>query len=276
MKYKPEEEVAVFATVKELGEATEEEILEYLKDNFKSKAFPDGLELTKTTVRRYIRRYKAKKIFALNSLDGHWVVKLADIPPWYMSGIMALCKDSDSEEMKMAIEGLDERLKNQGRIIKPRGVWGDYRTFDLTFECLTPILGGRLSGEERTLEFPRNNGQLVIPSSWFHGMFRDNAALIDLPQSITYHLAISNGEFTNKPKTEHIQLKVKTGLVSYEAVSRGSRFNITIRFPFRGSTLKKKQQIIDWLKMIEVAPLRGLGANPKALGGRIKLVKIEG
>ncbi len=269
MKYKPKEEIAVFSAVKELGEATEQEILDYLKDHEK-------IQIPKSDLRRYIRRWKAKKIFALNSIDGKWLVKLADIPAWYMSGIMAICKGTDNEEMQMAIEGLNERLKKQGRIIKPRGVWGNYHTFEMTFETLTPILGGRLSNEERKLVFPKNNGRLFIPSSWFKGLFRSNSALIDLPQSIAYHIAISNGQFLKQPKTKQIQLKVKTGLSTYESIPAGTQFKATMRFPFRGSTLKNKKQILEWFKLMEVAPLRGLGANPYALGSRIKLLKIGG
>lgn len=268
IKYNPEEEVAVFAAVKELKEATTEEVLEYLQEQKKMK-------IKKNLLIRYLRKWKAGKIIAGNYLNGKLLWKLADIPPWYYSGIMAICKGTDSIEMRDALDGLNERLKNEGRIIQPRGVWGNYHTFNMTFECLTPILGGRLSGEERRLIFPNNNGRLIIPSSWFIGMFRDNAALIDLPKSIAYHIAVGNGEFIKEPETEDIQLKVKTGLSTYEAVKQGSKFKVIVRFPFKGSKLKSKKQIQEWFKLMEEAPLRGLGANPKALGGRIRLLEMK-
>lgn len=268
MKYQPKEEIAVFAAVKEMGEATLKEISDYLSEHMK-------LTIPDDKILRIVRRWKSKKIFALNYINKQWVAKIADIPPWYASGMMDIVKGTDNEAMRIETEALNERLKNQGRIIEPRGVYGNYKTFKLTFEALTPILGGRLSGSERELIFPRNDGKLFVPSNWIRGMLRDNAALINLPKSIAYHIAVGNGEFLKQPKIEQIQLKVFQGLTTYEAVLKGSKFAVTVRFPFKGTRLKKKEQIIEWFELMEEAPLRGLGANPRALGGRIKLVNIE-
>lgn len=268
MKYDPETERDVFLAVRELGEASLEEVYQYLADH-------ENVEIQKPTLLRYLRRWKAKKIFALNYINNTPVFKLADIPPWYVSGIMALVKGSTNVDMRTAMEALDERLKKQGRIIKPRGVYSDYKTFEIVFEAIDPILGGRVSGQERVLVFPRRTGEPMIPMNWFYGWIRDNAALMDLPRSITHHIAWSNGEFLETPKLTKKTLKVKTGLATYEAVPIGSQFKALMRVPFRGTDLKTIKQLQDWFNALSVAPLRGLGANPRALGGRVKVVEMK-
>jgi len=270
MEYNPKEEIAVFSAIRELKEASTDEVLNYLNKQMK-------MEIKKDKLIRYLRKHKAGKVIAGNYHNGELLWKMADIPAWYSSGIMAICNSTSTEiEMKLALESLNEKIKKEPRIIEPRGVWGDYHTFDMTFETITPILGGWSNGEERKLVFPKIDGKLVILPNWMYGLMRNNAALIDLPQSITYHLAISKGTFLEQPKTEWKQLKVKEGMCDYEMIPKGCKFKLMMRFPFRGSKLKTKQQIVDWFKMIEEAGLDGLGANSKVFGGIIKLVKIEG
>ena len=234
MEYDPKAELSVFLAVKELGEATQEELYNYLTQQEK-------LEISKTQLLRNLRRWKAKKIIAANYHDGEIVWKLADVPPWYASGVMAICKGTVSTDMKTALEGLDNRLKEEGRIIQPRGVYGAYKTIELTFETLDPILGGWVGTEERNLIFPRNQkGEPFIPMNWFHGWIRDNAALIDLPQSLTFHIAWSNGLFLQKPTIVQKTVKVKTGLATYEAIPEGTQFKVIMRVPLRGTALKTK------------------------------------
>jgi len=268
MEYDAKTEMLVFLAVQELGEASLEEVQQYMKDHLEK-------DLDKALLLRYLRRWKAKKIFALNTVDNIPVFKLADIPPWYASGIMAIAKGSTNVDMRTAIEALDEKLKEQGRIIQPRGVYGEYKSYELTFETLDVILGGRISGSERELSFPERDGVPIIPMNWFHGWIRDNAALVNLPQSITHHIAWSNGEFIETPKLQKKTLKVKEGLATYEAIPVGVQFKAIMRVPMRGTTLKTEEQIRQWFEALAVAPLRGLGANPRAYGGRVKLLEMK-
>lgn len=268
MKYDPKMEALVFLAVKELGEATTEEIFDYVTEQEKT-------EISKTQLMRYLRRWKAKKILALNYHDGQTVWKLADIPPWYSSGIMAICKGTTNDDMNLALEGLDKRLQEQGRIIKPHGVYGQYQTLQLTFKTVDPILGGWVSKEERELIFPRNaKGELFIPMNWLHGWIRDNAALVDLPQSLTHHIAWGNGVFAEQPELLKKCLKVKTGLSTYEAIPEGSEFTVLVRIPLKGTDMKTLENFKEFLDMLAEAPLRGLGAYPRAFGGRVKLIKM--
>ncbi|MDH5449243.1 MAG: hypothetical protein OEX01_09630 [Candidatus Bathyarchaeota archaeon] len=273
MKYAPEIEVKVFQAVKELGEATQEEITAFLKKHLE-------IELDSSHLRRYLRRWKAKKVFAFNYIKDQEVIKLADIPPWYASGIMALVTGSTNETMQLEMEKLNDRLKTQGRIVQPRSVWGDFKTFEVIFETIDPILGGRLDMETTdgngSLQFPRNSGMPFVPMNWLKGWLRSNAGLVDLPQAVCYHTAWSNGEFLEIPTFEHKTLTSRRGgVISYEAIPKKTQFKAILRFPFRGCKITSEKQLKEWLKLLEVAPLRGLGANPFAFGGRVKLVEIK-
>lgn len=267
MKYDPEMECKVFLAVKELGEATTDEVLEYLTENEK-------VEIERKVLIRYLRRWKAKKVLAGNYHANKLLWKPADIPPWYVSGIMAIVKGTVNVDMRDALDGLNERLKKAGRIIEPRGVWGDYHRVGITFETVDPILGGWLSQTDGELVIPNRSGKRFIPANWFKGWLGSNAALANLPQSIRFHVGLQNAELPEfKPQT--YRLKVKMGLCSYEAIPPKTQVKTIWTLPLRGSRLKTFD---DWRKFLKQAtefPLRGLGANPYALGGRIKLVEMK-
>lgn len=261
-------EVDVFAAIQEKGEATLDELYQYLTEKME-------VEITKQDLLRYVRRWKAKKVVAVCYINGDTVFKLADIPPWYASGIMAICKGTVQTDMKTALEALDEQLKGAKKIIEPRSVYGDYATFELTFEAVDPILGGRIENNCEELRFPREGNKLMIPMNWFRGLIRDNAPLMELPASIAYHLAFSNGSILGEPKLNMVTLKVKQGTCKYEALPKGSQFSIKLRAPMRGTKLKTEADLREWFKRIEEIPLRGLGANPFAYGGRIRLLEMK-
>ena len=262
MKYDPKTECDVLLAIRELGEGTTEEIHEYTKT------------INKDLLTRYLRRWKAKKIVAANYIKGVVVWKLADIPPFYMSGIMALVKGTINEDMRVAMDALDETLKTQGRIIKPKSVWGGYKFVNVVFETIDPILGGRRGNEDGKLFIPKTGNKRFIPSSWIRAWIGTNAGLRNLPQSIKYRVVAVNSELPEfKPET--IQLKVKIGLCNYEAIPKGTQFTVRMAFPLRGCELQTIKSWMEYLAMIGETPLRGLGANPFALGGRVKLVSHE-
>jgi len=269
MKYNPKLEVQVFEALQELGEATLDEIYEYLTEKM-------NVKIEKDVLLRYIRRWKAKKVVAISYVNNETVYKMADIPPWYASGIMAIVRKQNEEEMREALEALDKKLKEGTRVITPRGIYGNYKTFVAIFETVDKILGGRIgnNGEEE-LQFPTEKGKPIIPPNWFRGLIRDNAALADLPKSIAYHFGFSSGEFLEEPKLETVTLKVKQGIAKYQAVPSGTKFRIKFRAPMRGTTLKTKEQLEQFFHAISEAPLRGLGANPYAYGGRIRLLELK-
>jgi hypothetical protein len=176
--------------------------------------------------------------------------------------------------MRDALDGLNERLKGEGRIIEPRSVWGGYKEVELTFETIDPILGGWIGPEEGELVIPNNNGKRFIPANWFKGWIGSNAGLMDLPESIRFHIQVENAQL---PEFEPIkrQLKVRTGLATYETIPPKTQFTVTWTLPTRGSKLKTIEQWIQFIKRISERPLRGLGANPYAMGGRVKLTNYK-
>ena len=267
MKYDPKTEILVFQAVKELGESSREEIAEYLTKHL-------NLELKPNELLRHLMKWKAKKIFTIRTRNGLEVWALADIPPWYASGIMATLQKTTNDDMKAEIEALDQRIKEGSEVITKHSPWNTYKSYELTFETITPILGGHPTDEDRETAFPRLNGKPYMPSAWFYGWFRDNQALME-SVAIHYHTAFGSGEFLEEPKLVKKTLKVKTGLNTYETVPEGTKFKLIIRFPTKGSKIKTEEDLHRFFKLLEDAPIRGLGAYPRAFGGRVKLLEMK-
>ena len=267
MKIDYKKEAAVFSAVKERGEGTRTELLECLKTKF-------NFDLTEPELLRYLGIWKAKKTITVRTRSNEEVWALADIPPWYCSGIMALVQ-SASGDLKMEFDALDERFKNEGRRIQePKSPWKDFLSYKFTFETLDPILGGQPGEEERKTVFPRNHGKPCIPAAWFYGIIRDNQGLMNVA-ALHYHTAIGVGQFIGEPKLTERTVKVKMGMNTYETIDEGEKFQITMRFPSKGSKLKTKADIQHFFDLISEAPIRGLGAYPRAFGGRIKLLEMQ-
>lgn len=269
MTQTPEQiDVAVFGTVREKGEATEPEILEYLKKH------NTEIQITAKELTRSLRRWKAKKLIAGTFFDGKVLWKMSDIPAWYMSGIMAIVKGTTNTDMRSALEALNEKLKEEGRIIEPRSVWGGYRMVEVEFENVDPLLGGWDSDIAEHLEIPKVDDKRFIPANWFKGWLRSNAGLIDLPQSICYHVQVENAELGDFDE-QNYRLKVVRSMANFEAIPKQTRFKGLWSFPLRGCKLKTLDQWKAFLLRIGQHPLRGLGANPYALGGRVRLVSFR-
>lgn len=268
MKYAPKTEVLVFQATKELGEGSREEIREYLKDHLK-------LELEEDELLRYLFRWKAKKVFTIRTRNSLEVWALADIPPWYTSGIMATLAKSTNEEMKIELDALDARIKDGSEIITKHPQWNTYKSYLLTFEAVDRILGGRPTKKERELQFPkREDNSLFVPSSWFYGWMRDNQGLMECVAT-QYHTAWGNGEFPEQPETSLQNLHVKTGMTDFEAIPEGTQFKVILRFPMKGSKMKSDEDLFRFFDMLAEAPIRGFGAYPRAFGGRIRIVEKQ-
>lgn len=268
MKYDPETEAKVLATLMELSEGTTDEVHSFMVEQEK-------VDIEKPVLLRYLNRWKTKKVIAVTYRNGEVVWKgNREIPPWYASGVMSIVKGTINEDMRTALDALDTRLKGQGRITQPTGVWGKYRTMELTFETVDPLLGGWVSDQEGETMIPKNNGGYFIPANWFKGWLGSNAALEDLPQSIRFHVQVMNATLP-KFKPLHYRLKVKIGLNKYEAIPPKTQFKVRWSFPLRGCKFKTVEEWCNFIKHIGEYPLRGLGANPYAIGGRVKLVKTK-
>lgn len=267
MKYDPKAEILVFQSVKELGEGTREEIHDYLKDHLEK-------ELSNSDIFRYLQRFKARKVFSIRTRDGKEVWAIADIQPWYASGMMDILKKTTNAEMTAEIKALDGRLKAGTTWTDRVPLWCDYHTYELTFEMLDMILGGHPTSEDRQTAFPRRGDDLIVPSNWLKGWLRDNQPLVN-SVGLQYHVAFGIGEFLEQPKIIKKTLKVKTGLCEYEAIEAGAKFKVIVRLPMKGSKLKTEEEWRSFFEMLGVSAIRGLGANPSALGGRAKLITMK-
>lgn len=272
MKYDPKTEALIFDIVRKEGEATRKELIEALKR--------EGTEITEEVLLRYLFRWKARKLMTIRSRqqDGKSVeVWAADvsIPAWFISGIRGILTRPTSEGLKQELQALNDRWKTEGYApIQKRSQWGNYKTYRLTFETVDMILGGRPTEEDRQTRFPRREGKIIVPANWLYGWFRDNQALLDMV-ALQYHIAFGSGEFIEQPEIIAKTLKVRMGLNTYEAIKPGAKFTVTLRFPFRGSAIKTETRLREFIVLLGEAPIRGLGANPKAFGGRVKLIKME-
>lgn len=272
MRYDPKTEALIFEIVRKEGEATRTEIMEALKRQ--------GIELAEDVLLRYLFRWKARKIMTIRSRkeDGKsvevWATDVS-IPVWFASGIMGILKRPTEKGLKEELAALNDRWKSEGYApVQKTSQWGKYKSYQLTFETVDIILGGRPTDEDRQTVFPRRSGELIIPPNWFYGWFRDNQALLDTV-ALQYHLAFGSGQFVEEPQIIKKTLKVRTGLNTYEAIKPGAKFTVTLRFPYRGSKIQTEKQLRDFLTMLGEAPIRGLGSNPKAYGGRVKLVEMK-
>lgn len=158
--------------------------------------------------------------------------------------------------------------------MKCRSTWQDYKSYELIFENIDPLLGGRPTEEGRVV-FPRKGDKIILPKSWFNGWFRDNQAMINergLHNRIGWG---TYGEFIEPPDLKDITLKVKEGLKTYEAVMPGGKFKELMRFPFKGSKIQNEEQLRLFFARMAVAPIRGFAGNAKALGGRIMLLEMN-
>lgn len=267
LQYDPGTEIHVLQVVKEEGEADRARILSELGKRF-------SIVVDDKSLLRYLFRWKARKVLTIRTRNGEEVWAIAEVPPWFDSAMMDVLAKTTVDDMRVEIEALNERLKGADMIVDTPGKWGNYTTYDMTFENLDPILGGRPTDEERELQLVKYGDKIIIPTGWFRGWFRDNQALMDV-RGLQYWTAWGVGEFPEPPKLEKYKLKVKVGLATYEGFPPGNKFKVMLRFPFRGSKIKTPEDLKMFLDKLATAPIRGFGAYSHAYGGRIKVVEMK-
>lgn len=275
MKYNPKNELMVLMAIKELKEATTEEICNYV--NGKWQVEIDGKDLV-----RYVRRWKKGKIVAANLVGNDWVYSLRDIP-WYPEAQMihVVKPDVSESEAIVFLENYDQELKARGYALEREPDIRDYETYDITLEVVDRIAGGQIEGaeendaENRLLIFPREERRLVIPRSWIKGWFRDNARLINMTPSIKYTLGVSKGEFLEQPTVEKKTVIGKKGPQTHETIGKGAKFTFTLNYPTHGTKIKTADDLEKFFHKVEKAPIRGFGAYDTQFGGGVKLVEMK-
>jgi hypothetical protein len=283
MRYDPAIEVLVFETVEALGEGTRPEILDYMKNTLvvESLAHKEFLKegMTPQLLLRYLGRWKAKKIITVSSRAGEEIWRLSDVPPWYRQKVAAVLQLQKEGDMKAELKALHDRWKASGHTVsQPVRKWGNYKEVSLVFETIDPILGGRpKQGIDGKLFWPRNpDNNVFVPMSWWYGWTRDNIAMIG-DSGTQYHIGYGHGKviLEEGTKMEEVTLPAKVGFTTYETLPPGVRIETVWRYPFRGSSVTEADKLKAYLELLGETPVRGLGANPRAFGGRVKLVEFQ-
>lgn len=275
-KYNPKEELLVLMAIQELGESSIDEIREYIENHWQNLTESEPKEVPKSKVLRYVRRWNKRKAVSSNIVNSELVYSLADIPWYPRNQIIRVLKTPDETEASAFIDAYESKLKGRKSIRLPQSVYRDYAKFVLTFEVIDSIAGGIPNGE-RKLQFPkRDNGDLYIPINWLKGWTRDNSVLANLPQTVfKKRTGFSTGEFVEQPETHKIMKKVLMGLTEYEYIKTGERFKVKMNYPMHGTIIKTKEGLAEFFHSLEDTPIRGLGANPAAFGGRVKLLEMR-
>lgn len=274
--YNPKEELLVLMAIQELGEASVAEVGEYIENHWKQLTNEEPTEISKAQLLRYVRRWNKRKAVSSNIVNGELCYSLTDISWFPKNQVIRCLKTPDTVEAKEFIDAYEAKMKERTSLRTPKSVYRDYKQFQITFETVDQIAGGLPNGE-RKLRFPKHDDDKpYIPINWFKGWFRENSGLGNLPQSVfIYKTGFSTGEFKDTPKTYHIQVKVKTGLTEYEYIKAGEQFSFKMAYPMHGTVIKTTEQLKQFLGVLEVAPIRGLGSYPARFGGRVKLVDIQ-
>lgn len=258
----------VLYIIENLGLASIEEVEERYKELFESEVQNCNL---------LVRRWKAKKAIVME--DGRY--KIADVPPWFKSlrhpQLLALTK----KESKEMVKELEEFFHGGAAPLGKKLHYADFQKLTLTFQNLDPILGGRPAEEnDKPYRFPRDyEGNLIIPQSWLIGFIRDNQALINavgLHRHIAWGKGYWEGDIKTTIKTAPVVSRGRgVGIAKYEAVPPNNKFVVSCRFPTYNRAGVDKETLKTLFDICSETPLRGLGANWKAYGGRIKLVEMK-
>jgi hypothetical protein len=262
-------EAQILKAIEVLGEATENEIITEIKEQF-------GVEIDDYEFMRGIRRWLAKKSITVGKIKGENAYKLRDVPPSFKSLQLYQMKGLTAEKAQEIIDNLEAHYQTLKGYMSREPMYGDYHLIECEFETLDRVAGGDTGHEDRVLVFPRKDGKPYVRRNWMRGLFRDNARLANIVGSfMAEHVGYSDSDSLDADIKQVDNVKVKEGLCSYETISQGTKFTVRIRFPFRGSKIKSLEDFKEFCKNFEDAPIKGLGAYSNYFGGRIRLLKAK-
>jgi len=262
-------EAQILKAIEVLGEATDTEILDELKEQF-------SVEINAYEFLRAIRRWLAKKCITVGKINGENAYKLRDVPPFFKSLQIFQLKGLTANDAETIVAKLEQHYQALKAYMSKEPQIGDYHLLECTFETLDRVAGGDTSGEDRFLEFPKKEGKPYIRRNWLRGLFRDNARLANINQSfVAEYVGFSDSEPLDAKLTRVDGVKVAEGLSSYETIPQGTTFTVRMRFPFRGSKIKSIKDFESFCKNFEDAPIKGLGAYSNYFGGKIALKTIK-
>lgn len=274
LKYNPKEELYILVAVKELGLASIEEVSEVLE----KMQHP----IQRETIGLVLERWKARDVVVVDLATGVKRYKMAKIPAPFLSlkmeGVVKL-RVGDTRKIMDEIE--KENPQPSEAIQEPKGKIGNYKTVELRFQNIDPILGGTpVDGETQFKLHKDGSGQPVISPAQMRGWFRENKRLIGLNPNAHSYIAFAEAVPEGEVKLTVVKAPVVVqgrgvGIAQYESFERGTVFKTMMRIPLNGIGLKSIDDIKQLFDLCEVCPLRGLGANPRYVGGRIRLLEIK-
>jgi len=279
MKYIPEEEILVLQSIKDLGQATKGEILEYLHDHFKEELehvkskYNLERNLDSKLLDRIIKRWEKRKVITTAIVQKMRTYFLMDIP-WLgrlqMMHVTGVTGDDAKEFLKSLEKSAKEAKPGKGPL------YTDYVSGKFLFVTIDDVAGGDRGKEEGHLYFPRDHdGKPYIKVNWMYAYIRDNIRLVN-ESSLPKYLALSPGIFLEKPKLVCKEARVKVGHTQFEVIEPGAKFEIYQRWPLKGfENIKSMDDIKKFYDICAVAPIKGLGAYSRNFGGRIKLLEVK-
>jgi len=275
MTYNPKEEMTVLLALKELGLASPEEIGEML-EKIKNPVLHQ-------TVRLVLERWKARDVVVVDLSTGTKRYKLANVPAPFQSMKMENIAKLRLSDTKQIMAELNAAFPESTSAIKePVGKIGNYKTLELTYETIDPILGGTPVDGETEFKLHRDGDNVpVISPAQLRGWFRENLRLLDINPNAHNWMAFTDSKPIGEPKLTKVSAPVVikgrggTGIAHYECFDRGNKFRTIIRIPLNGVGFKSISDVERMFKMCEVCPKRGLGANPYYVGGKVRLLEMK-
>jgi len=275
MKYNAKDIVYAFGALQELGLANAEEVKEFLEQEFKKDMDLDVIKLV-------LERLRAKDIL---SIDTNSRYKIAKIPAPFLSVKMAVIKQWRSKDFGKVVQEFEQAYPQGGQLIEKKGFIHDYQLVTVIFENVDPILGGVPTDRNGRMQVHRNNeGKPVISAGQMYGWFRENERISNLDANAHNHIGFAEAVPTEEVKLTELKAPVVIkrqggcGIVSYEAFPSGTQFKTFMRIPLKGigfSEITWRKQLEQYFEAVAVCPKRGLGANSRYYGGRVKLVELS-
>lgn len=270
-KFKSKElRALVLATVKEEGEVSIDEIETFLKDR--------GIELERIKIIDYIRKSKAKGILATSYFNERTVYKMAAIRPWFVSLNMATLLE-DQSAFDNALEKIDKTFK-AAATGPGTNTYRNYKPYEVVIETIDPILGGVPTNEKNKMAMRRDaDNKPIIAAQQLRAWTRDNLYLSETPSALFRWITYTDA-YPLEEDVKLIKLKARgapgAGYFWHEAWPAETKLRFSERIPLTARANPDPVGAI--LKMYELAekmPRRGLGANPFAYGGKIRLVELK-
>lgn len=256
--------------MKEEGEVSIDEIETFLKER--------GIELERIKIIDYIRKSKAKGFLSTAYFNGKTVYKMAATKPWFVSLNMATLLE-DQSAFDNALEKIDKDFK--ATATGPgTNMYRNYALYEFVIETIDPILGGVPTNEKAKLAMRRDaDKNPIIAAQQLRAWTRDNLCLSETPSALFRWIAFTDA-YPIEEDVKLIKLKARgapgAGYFWHEAWPRKTQLSFEERIPLTArANPDPVGAILKTYELAEKMPRRGLGANPFAYGGKIRLLEMK-